>query len=192
MTGANLFFVSVHYYCGGSATVSVSDNATSPSNSYTLISATSPGTAGLCESDYYVSAPHAISSQTFTVSGTSSYSSMSIIGFSGVAASYPLDSGAVSSARSQSSIIGLAVGPVTPVSNNEVVVVGCVLGNGSATGTIGSPFSSVGRVSYLNNNNEGGVIGYLIQTTATSENPTCSFGGSVTGGAVVIAAFKSS
>jgi hypothetical protein len=134
----------------------------------------------------YVQAPTVGSGHTFTGgTGNGSFPSIEVAGFSGSDTS-PLD--VTNSSNSTGTTI--QPGSITPGANNELVVAGC------AFEISFSPLLSVDGGFSITDNDPGafalaygGVLSYLIQTTAAAANPT--FTGNSSGpAAATIASFK--
>lgn len=113
---------------------------------------------------YYCQSPTVGAGHTFTVTGTNTYSNLSVAAFSGSVAS-PFD--VLSVANSTGTTVN--PGSITPSADNELVFfIGC-----SQTGTAES--FSVGTLDSLASGssvNVGIADGYVIQTTAAAINPT--------------------
>ena len=111
---------------------------------------------------------------------------MYVAAFSGAAAASALDqqNGAVGTGTS------LATGSVTPSEDNELVVSGVSIADGSSgTYAVDSGLTITDQILASAGNFEGGGLAYIIQTSAGAVNPTWSWTGSVNS-AAVIATFK--
>lgn len=129
---------------------------------------------------YYASAAHVGTTQTFTLAGTGTSPSVVIAAFSG--GDGTLDAVASASALFASN---LAPGSVQPHANQELVVTAVADTSTSATAVITAPFTRIGAITQANGMHFGGGLAYLIQTTATAENPTWSGAGSALTGATI-------
>lgn len=78
-------------------------------------------------------------------------------------------------------------GSITPSQNNELLITNYWDGNGGSGYTVDSGFTVIGTKNYLGANNYGGAVASLVQTTATSENPSWTNTG---GESSSIASFK--
>lgn len=160
-TGASFLVLAVGWYVGGTAP-SVSD-----SKSNTWVPLTQQSFGGVSSSRlYYSIAPTVGSGHTFTASGSSSYSSICVLAFSGSHAS-PYDQENGSGATSST----IQAGSLTPSEDNCLVVAGVCPSDGSGNISINGGFTEY-DIIWVIGNNEGCGIGYLIQTTAAAANPT--------------------
>lgn len=187
MTGADTFFMIISQSDGaGADPVSISDSS---SNSYTkILRATNSGDSdvGL----WRASSATAGSSMTFTVGGSGIAYCFGIIvlGFSGGHAS-PDD---LTRSNSADAVVTLAAGSssLTPSENNELVIAGLSFVTAGDTVTINGGFSTVFKQDAITNVTYGFASSYLIQTTATSANP--SFSWNTSGNpTTLLASFKS-
>lgn len=125
---------------------------------------------------FYCSNPTVGSGHTFTVTN-GAFSSLQVAAFSGVIQLAPLDV----SAGSASSASSVQAGSVTPTNANSLVIAAIAFRNTVSLTGIGSGFTITDTV------NPGSVIAgslaYLIQTSATAENPTWTLSGSANYGA---------
>lgn len=182
-TAADLIVIYIADYAAATAN-SVSD---SKSNTWTPRTAyTSAGTAARGRF-FYCQAPATDANHTFTYSGANTnFPSIHVLWASGSKASpYDTENGAGGSTSSAQT------GSVSPAEDNELLVTGATIWQ-MATGTPTIDFSfTVGSFSYIvPGSGFGGGIGYLVETSAASKNPTWSFTGAVDSVAV-IATFKS-
>lgn len=179
-TGANLLVVSAAAYSGGGPCTMTDSN----NNAWTQIN--SAAYAGQQNAYlYYSSAPVVGASQVFTWGGANCYPSLAVSAYSGAASGNPLDQ----NSSHANSVTGTTVQPgsVTPSQGNELVVAGQTedVANGSAgqwanptidsgfTVSVSTPGQSDSFVAY------GAASAYLIQTSATAENPTWTTDSSV-------------
>lgn len=179
-TGGNIVIVAVASY-QSSAAPTVSD---SKGNTYTAL--TEQVAAGSHRVQLFYAANATVGSgHTFTVTGSTTYSSISVNVFSGAKTTSPFDvqNGANGGATS------LATGSVTPSENDEVVVAGIALDSAPSSLTINSGFSTPSVAYFAGGSAYGVGSAYIIQTTAGATNPTWSWTGS-SGQAAAIATFK--
>lgn len=179
-TGGNLVVVAVSSY-QPSAAPTVSD---SKGNTYTALTAQVDGTTHRIQIFYTANATVG-SGHTVTITGGTSYSSASVLVFSGAKTTSPFDqqngaAGAVSPA---------STGSVTPTEDNEVLVAGIALGDPATTLSINASFSTPAVVYFSGGIAYGVGSAYIIQTTATAVNPAWSWSGGG-GNPVAIATFK--
>lgn len=179
-TGGNLIVVAVASYDLSSAPT-VSD---SKGNTYSALTAQS--SAGSHRIQLFYAANATVGSgHTFTVTGSTSYSSISVNVFSGAKTTSPFDQQNGASGGSTS----LATGSVTPTEDNEVVVAGIALDSAPSSLTINSSFSTPAVAYFAGGSAYGVGSAYKIQTTAAAVNPTWSWTVS-SGQAAAIATFK--
>jgi hypothetical protein len=180
-TGANFIVVYISDYLPSSTTLS--DNK---SNTWTALTAKA-GTSQSRSQLYYCYAPTVGAGHTFTAGNSGgSYPSISVQAWSGIASSpFDVENGGVTGSASS-----LQPGSVTPGSANEIVITG-VGGITQGTISIDSGFTISDQFAY-NGAAFGGSMAYLIQTTATAENPTWSWNGGANEASAVIATFKAS
>ncbi len=184
MTGANLLVASVAFYVP-SGTPTASHISDSSGNTWVALTAkTAVSSCG--EMLFYAKNAAVGASQTFTISKSGSYSSIVVMGFSGVDTTAPFD---VENGTNWSGTTAQP-GSITPSVDNELVISGCGDAAPTTTWTCNGNFS--GTEIYYNqvpSTTEGNALAYEIQTTATARNPTWTLGTSG-GGNVVIASFK--
>lgn len=167
-TGASLIVVGVHWFDFGEAP-SLTDSA---SNSWTGLN-----TGGAASSPqtkiYYKAAPTTSASHTFTASSTGgSYPTLTVLVLSGTASS-PFDQQSTGSATSTT----VQPGSVTPTEDNEIVIV--IYSNNQTGGmTVNGGFTESNDVEASGGAHVGGMMAYLIQTTAAAANPTGTVGSS--------------
>ena len=158
-TGGDLIVIEYNFYTGSSP-ATLSDNK---SNFYTDLTAQSDGVARTIPS--YVQNPAVGSGHNFSVAGTTSFSSLYMLGFSGSTPT-PFDQ------QSGDNPTG-TVGSITPSVDNCLVISGCVT---QGTGhSMNGGFSVPEEGPNGTGTNFGGGIGYLIQTTAAVSAPTWSW-----------------
>lgn len=179
-TGANLIIIGVSWE---TSTPAISDNQ---GNTYTLIASQNSGGGLGASSLYYCSSPITSASHTFTA--TSEIPAIFVQAFSGAASSLPLDQHNSANTTSGSTI---QPGSVTPSAANELLVSVAQASSGG-----GQTLNSVGSGFTITDKEAGGPsvfssgMAYLIQTSATAENPTFTFSGSNLFLSSVIATFK--
>lgn len=168
-TGANLIVLVSSWFSTAAPTVS-----DSKSNTYTGLTARVNGTNKV--QIYYCASPTVGSGHTFTLTGTSSFPTVSATAVSGAHAS-PYD---------QETGSGTATpGTLTPSEDGCLVVTGAV--TASSTPALSSGGFSTTATAFAASNHMGGGISYLIQTTAAAANPTWT-----STSASVMASFKQS
>lgn len=180
-TGATLLVVAISESAGGQVTVS--DNK---SNTWTVLT----GQDGSQPDSriYYVANPTVGAGHTFTSTGGSTFSVLSVAAFSGVVTTLPFDQQNGSSAAPYSNTTAKP-GSITPTQDNEVVVCGFGTVSDPGTLTIDSGFAITNQTPFTGGTNYGGALAYLIQSTAAAVNPEWGFTGTVNG-SIVIASFK--
>ncbi len=171
-TGADLIVLWLLSY-NGVARPTISDLVGGNSNTWTAL--TDRGNGSLTRGTFFYCVPtHVGSGHTFTVGGSGNFSSIYVEAWSGCLTSGPFDQ------QNGGSNSGTTVQPgsVTPGSANELVVTGC--GNYDVPGGSPSPPSADSGFSVSDSflttaNSMSGGMAYLVQTTATAENPTWTF-----------------
>lgn len=173
-TGATLLVVSLAWYSGsGGFTSGVPTLTDSKGNSWTQRTTTksSPDTnQSSCLFDSQ--SPTVGTGHTFTVAGTASYPSISVVAASGPAQVLAENKNSASS----NSATSIQPGSVTPTAANGLVITG-FNGSGATTASIDSGFTAVYNATSVGASIAGG-IAYLIQTAATAVNPTWTTSGS--------------
>lgn len=180
-TGANLL---VYVLSNSDATATISD---SKGNSYTLV--TNNGGFGLFSGISYCKNPAVGTGHTFSCVATATSPSLAILAFSGCDTAAPLD---VFNSAASNGTNALQTGSITPGSANEVLVTS--LHNQEITATtftINQGFTISDQSIQVNGQHHGNAAGYLIQTTATAQNPTWSDPTGTNMYGACIAAFKS-
>jgi hypothetical protein len=179
-TGANLLVIAVTF--DTTATQTISDSKGNTWNALTRTTNTSSGAV------LYWSTPTSVgSSHTFSNTGTSNFSSICVMAFSGAAASTPFDqeNGATNSSTT------LQPGSITPSQNNEIVVTGFGFNQAGTPVSINSSFTQpTAAIEFSSGAHYGLGMAYIIQTTATAVNPTWTRTNTQTN-AARIASFKS-
>lgn len=179
-TGANLIVIHVSSYSSAAAPT-ISDSNT---NTWTALTEYNAGDAVSRGRLYYCYSPVVGSGHTFTSSGGTSYSSISVLAFSGTTGS----SADTSNGAGSPTVSTKQPGSITPSGNNMVVVTGLNFNSGSPA-SIDSPFTLQTQVAPTGSNNFGAAIAYEIQTTAAARNPTWTIGSATDGMVTEIAAF---
>lgn len=106
---------------------------------------------------------------TFTLTGSTVYPALCVLAVTGSAAS-PFD---VENGASNITVGSTAQGgTVTPSVDNEIVISGYVCGTPSTTYSINQGFTISDQLAYTSGQADGCALAYLIQTTATAQNPT--------------------
>lgn len=179
-TGANLLVMVQSFYTGGSAP------AASDSKSNTWTKLTEWGGAGTeaC-AIWYAKNATVGSGHTFTGGATGAFTAFSVFSFSGCDTTAPFDLENGSTTVTNTTVQS---GAITPSANNYLVVAG-TMNAGSVISSIDGGFSAIQKVDYAGGTNEGCGASYLIQTTATTANPTWTHSVS-THLIAVIASFK--
>lgn len=178
-TGADGLILSVAWYPGGT-TPTLTDTG---SNSFTGLTARNNGNL-TTRLFYDVGGLTTNASHTITATGSGAAPSVCYVFVSG-SGEFGLESGSSGSASSG------APGSLTPACNDNLVISGLgTEGNSGAMTPDSSPTGS-DYIGFSSGNNEGGGIGWWIQTTAAALNPTWSWGTSVSYG-VTLATFPPS
>lgn len=167
-SGSTLITLVVTSYSVNAAPT-VSDNKGNTWNARTVITA---GAGCRCRI-YDCLNPTVGTGHTFTVAGTTTYSIVQVLAWSGANTTSSFDQENGAGAASGTS---LSAGSVTPSENNELIVTGETLGGASAGETVASPMTLQNYTAFSSGNNMGSAIGYEIQTTATARNPSWSGG----------------
>lgn len=186
-TGVNLFVAVVcDYNQVGAVTPTDKISGVASGNVWTALTPKLDDVSGRL-TIWYCYNPAVGSSHTFAANGSGTFASIAVAAFSGCASS-PVDqqNGAVSGL---SSVPSLATGSITPTQPNELLIY-AIGDNAPKTGTASVSVGTIlqqaalqAGVSFANS------IAYEIQTTATTRNPSFTFG-STTDAAAVIASFK--
>lgn len=138
----------------------------SKGNTVTIIGAANTSATNLRMRMYY-SVPASVgASHTFSVTGTGTYPSMSIVAYSGTHASAPLDQSVMTSFSNTTTT--LDVTDITPAEDNEVVVT--FVAKVDTETSVDGGFSIVDTET-TTGNHQGCALAHLIQTTATVAGP---------------------
>ena len=168
-TGANLLVACASSFDAAAHTPTMSDNKT---NTWTAL--TLRGTSSTTETTIYYSVPASVGTgHTFTFTTTvNGFAALGVWAFAGASATpYDTDVGTAASSSGTS----VQPGSITPAQANEVLVACNTLSAAFTSLAINSSFTLSDQVAFASGNNEGGGYAYLIQTTATAENPTFSW-----------------
>lgn len=184
-TGANLIVIGDGWYHGISADPDLVFD-TIGGNNYASYTALTKRSVGNISVRLWYSLPTVVGAGHFaTVSGTDIYQGTSFSTWSGASVS-PFD---VENGATGSSIASLATGSVSPSEDNCLIVSMVAHEDGSGI-SIDSGFTLIDTIAYSSGANEGTSLAYLIQTTASSVNPTWSWSSGPTYAATAIAVFK--
>jgi hypothetical protein len=106
------------------------------------------------------------------------YASIICSAWSGAHASAPTDQQrADANTPFSDNLRDLATGSITPTQDAELIIAGCgIYDLAGASATINGGFTELAQVDGLATGHLGSFAAYLIQTTATAANPTCSWG----------------
>jgi hypothetical protein len=141
---------------------------------------------------WYAVNPTVGTGHTFTVSGTTTYSSIAVQAHAGVVVTQPFDgvqNGTVGFGESSP----VAAGSVTPSGDGYLVIAGFAHNAFSTTVSIDSSFTKAGDFAPQGAVNYGVTLGYLYQGTAAAVNPQFSWtGGGTTNNSTAIAVFRTS
>lgn len=171
-TGANLIIVIIADDAGGGT---LSD---SKSNTYTLDKQSAD--TGPRVRTYRCLSPTVGTGHTFTLTGSAVYGALMASAWSGAATSSVVDVDNQASSVSTT----ISTGSVTPTQDNDLLIYGAGCGptvNSVDIGTLLQSVPGVGGVNY------GGGVGYQIQTTATTRNPTFTMSASGNNRATIVA-----
>ncbi len=161
--GAGGLFVAI---IGGLSTVSA-PSADTGSNSWTPATGR-PGAASGELHLYYVLAPSASASHTFT-NGVTSFGSMIVLGFSGVGA-FDKESGSAAPGVST-----VQPGSLTPATDGTSVFVTAAGGGNGLVHSVNAPFTFDKENDFSGGSNYDTASGYFIQGAAGAQNPTWSY-----------------
>lgn len=167
-TGANFVVVVLASY-GAVAVPTLTD---SKGNTWTQIR-TDVGASFSRDTIFFCFSPTVGSGHTFTSTLTGSFSSVFVGSFSGVVTS-PVDQQSAFGALVAVSTI--QPGSITPSSNNYLVITSNSNSSGFSS-SVNLGFTLIGSQIFTGGTAFGGGLAYLIQTTATAENPTWTLGG---------------
>jgi hypothetical protein len=132
------------------------------------------GNVGVVEQTFYKASASVGVGHTWTVGAASTFCTIAVAAFSGVATS-PFDTEAIGNSGGVSN--ALQAGSVTPSANGALVVMGTVLRGLNAVNAINSSFTLLDSLDTSSGNAQGGALAYLIQGTAGAVNPTENFAG---------------
>jgi hypothetical protein len=154
-------------YLASAGTPVVSD---SKSNTWSLKSGPYTGANGNAVALYHADSPTVGTGHTFTVTLSASYPAICSMAFAGVKAtsSFDVEHGATVASTS------IQPGSVTPSLNGEVLISAVSFDVSSASPVVNSSFTGLITANTGGGTNFGIAMANLIQTAATSENPTWS------------------
>ena len=181
-TGATLLVIVLGYF---DSTPTISD---SKGNTWTALTNSDGPLSSNCQI-FYVANPTVGSGHTFTNGTASSFSSILVSSWSGVATTTPFDQ---QNQNTGTAVTTVTTGSITPGENNELVIAGLCLRDIGVTGdtvTIDGGFTISNQVPGVGSNNLEGAMAYLVQTTAAAANPAWSWTNSDSA-AAAIASFK--
>jgi hypothetical protein len=180
-TGVNLLVVAVSSY-EGAAACTLSD---SEANSWTgLTQQTTSG--GNRIRLFYVFAPMVSAMQTFTCDGAGSFPGIIAKGWSGADTS-PFDQ--QNGTPAPGSTATLATGPITPTTNNQLIVSASGIDFNAATFTSASDLTIAASAAHTGSS-EAVALAWAVQTSATAINSTWTLSGAASLWSAVIASFK--
>lgn len=180
-SGANALFIVVGGYSGVNPIGSVTDNK---GNTFTPLTARNAAN-WICNIFYCLSATVG-SGHTFTVGAASTYCSICVAAFSGVATSSAFDQ---ENGGANASGTTAATGSVTPSEDNELLIAGTMEKDSGDVSSVDSSFTLDSHQAVSAGNAQGAALAYQIQTTATARNATFTFTGA-TDAASAIGTFK--
>lgn len=188
-TGASLLVMGL----AGFQPVNAYTISDSKSNTWTPLTLKATGAANEARTQlFYVANPTVGTGHTFTWAYAGyGNATAAVIAFSGAATASPFDLENGFAINSEVSTI--QPGSITPSENNEVVVVMGGFPNDmtSGTGAIDGGFTIAHQQNFGGSNVVGGLMAYLIQTTAAAANPTITAPTGTDPMSAVIASFKS-
>jgi hypothetical protein len=182
-TGATLIVINLATALAASGTISDSKG-----NTWTALTQVVDDFADRWAQLYYCESPTVGSGHTFSVSGSATFPSLGVAAFSGTAASSSFD---VQNHATNGFSSSVTTGSVTPSVANELVIAAMSYDDNASTPTIGSSFTITDTTVPTGFGTTGQGLAYLVETTATAQNPTWSWtNGSRTIG--IAATFKAS
>ncbi len=177
--GANLIVLTASYYSLGGQS-GIFDNQ---GNTYIQITTTT-GAGGSGNSLYYCFNPNTNASHTFGANGATNYPSIGVQAWSGSVSS-PLDQNNNGGSGNSTTV---SPGNVTPTEDNELIVTGLTV-NLNSVSSIDSGFTISDSINASTGVFSTGMA-YLVQTSASSENPTWTYSSTADQGVATIATFK--
>ncbi len=180
-TGADTIFVVKSWYQGGTEPT-LTDSVSSTSNTWVCSLASYTEATVNSERLCYAKNATVGANHNFTMTGAVAYAGIAVLAVSGGHLTSPADQhdGLATSG------VNYTGHTITPSEDNEIVIVGL--------GTTGDTISMSGYTVYAANYNagnaEGVAIGFKIQTTAGSENPSWTVSNQITDLARSISSFK--
>lgn len=188
--GANLLTACVSDYPAGGALASITDSV--GTNTWVNAASVVDGATATRTTLFYAANAHVSSTMTvsYNIGGAGQYPTLSVQGWSGAAASSPLD---VHNSNSGNSAT-LSTGSVTPGQANELLVacLGVQFGvNGTITvDTATSAFNMLDQAVNASGFAIGGAVADQIQTTITARNPVFTDSAGAFNMTAVIGTFK--
>lgn len=181
-TGANLIVLCLGGYFTGSAIATPTD---SKGNTWTPLTARTPGGGSMIRF-WYCYNPTVGTGHTFSTSQAGTYPTLAAEAWSG-AASSPFDQENGSTGNG----ITKTTGSITPTQDNELLIFAASNNNGGSNAESASGGETITETQDIvtTANAIGFAVGYIVQTTATSEDITFTGSGS-TDRAAEIASFK--
>ena len=156
----------------------------SKSNAWTAL--TIRGSGNSAEARIYYTVPTSVGTgHTFTFTNAlNGFVSIGVLALAGASATpYDTDVGTAASSSGTS----VQPGSITPAQANEILVACGDLEADYLTPSVNLGFTLVEQVAFSSGNGAGLLLAYLIQTTATAENPTFSWTNTVTASAAMAA-----
>lgn len=181
-TGCNFLIVGV--VLGGG--VSAGTLTDSKSNTWTGLTQATGGFSDRYSQFFYCESPTVGSGHTFSISGTSNFPSLTIAGFSGVGTS----SFDVQNNNPGGVSTSVTTGSVTPSVDNELLVA-MLNYDDTVSATVDSGFTITDDITNGSFGHTNNAMAYLVETTATTKNPTFSWT-NANRGMGTIATFKAS
>jgi hypothetical protein len=180
-TGADFIAIVVTENTAGSATIS-----DSKSNTWNILSEQTNSINPSCVIYYAAATGKTGSGHTFTATGSSIFSVLTVMAFSGAKVSAPID---VQAGTGGAGFVNTAApGSITPTEDNELIISGFAW-NAAMTITSVTGATAFFQTNFTGGTNYGGGGAYVIQTTAGAINMAWNFSGSVAGN-IVTASFK--
>ena len=165
-TGAGLIVVQI-----AAPNVAVGTLSDSKGNTWTILR--NDAILGLIANlTFYCVSPVVGSSHTFTYAATGAYPVITVVALSNVASS-PIDQ--QNGAHPISTTISVQPGSITPSVNNEIILASICVGASGTIPTINSGFTILNSMAFASGVNQGSVMAYITQTSASAVNPTFSW-----------------
>ncbi len=159
-TGANFLVVSITEF--GGAPAAPTDSKT---NSWTGLT---DRVNGSIHTRIFYSVPTSVGTlHTFTISSVGRFPGMTVMAFSGVAQSNPVDVENGAGAATTS----VATGSITPAANNYLLITSCGTNTTATNCTVNSGFSAPVGIQGTGSN-QSSFMAFLVQNPAAAINPT--------------------